>query len=189
MYNYIIGKVTSVTSSYITIENNGIGYLLIVPNPFQFEEKTEKKVFTHHYVREDNITLYGFLSLLERDMFVKLINVKGLGPKGALAILASSTVNEIADAVNNADAKFFTRFPGIGSKSSQQIVLDLKGKIDLSSLDETKGKATKELDEVSLALKALGYNNSEIKSALKQIEYTSDTPLSELVKMALRKMQ
>lgn len=189
MYNYIIGKITYVTSSYITIENNGIGYFLIVPNPFQFDEGAEMKIFVHHHVREDNITLYGFKTEIERDMFVKLINVKGLGPKGALAILASSTVSEIINAVNNADAKYFTHFPGIGSKSSQQIILDLKGKIDLSTFEETNGKQVKELDEVALALKALGYNNTEIKNALKKLEYKSDTPLAELVKMALRKMQ
>ena len=189
MYSYIYGKIESVESSHIVVDNNGIGYLVDVPNPYAFKEGEMSKVYVYQHIREDEMSFFGFKTLGEKELFLQLINVKGLGPKGALAILASSTVNEIADAVNNADAKFFTRFPGIGSKSSQQIVLDLKGKIDLSSLDETKGKATKELDEVSLALKALGYNNSEIKSALKQIEYTSDTPLSELVKMALRKMQ
>ena len=184
MYNYINGTVTYITSSNITIENNGIGYLILVPNPYQFTKGETITIFLHYYVREDAILLYGFRTIDERDMFLRLINVKGLGPKGALAILASSSVSEIINAINEANASFFIRFPGIGTKSSQQIILDLKGKLDINNLEKTN-KLNPKFEDVSQALKALGYNSTEIKTVIKKLP-NDDTSVAELIKQALR---
>ena len=104
MYDYIKGKITNIEPNSITIENNNIGYLIKTPNPYQFKIDEELIIFCYQYVREDLIDLFGFRTINERTMFLKLIGVKGLGPKGAMAILASSTVEDIVAAINNMDA-------------------------------------------------------------------------------------
>lgn len=188
MYSYFKGTVTEVTPAYITIECGNVGYLLHVANPYQFELNQTTTIYIHHYVREDAILLYGFATLSERNLFITLISVKGLGPKGALAILASTTPNEIVNALDTNNAKFFCQFPGIGQKLSQQIILDLKGKINLND-NEPKNKTSDKLDKVASALKSLGYNNQEIKVATKDLPIEETTSLSEAIKLALKRLK
>lgn len=183
MYRYIIGTVTEVNPTNITIECNQIGYLVRTANSFNFKIGEQYKIHIYQHVREDLIELFGFLSTKERDLFIRFLDVKGLGPKGVLAILASATPEEIINALNNSNAGYFTRFPGIGPKTSQQIVLDLKGKIQFDDLFEPNEK----LNNVELALKALGYRNDEIKSVLREA-FDKDLEISEIVKIALRKL-
>lgn len=184
MYGYIIGMVTKITPKNIICENNGIGYLLIVPNPYNYKLNTEYKIYTHQYVREDTLDLYGFLSEDEKELFLKLISVSGIGPKSALSILASGTVKEIVKAIENRNDAYLKKFPGIGAKASQQIILDLQGKINFSD-DEIVPKNSK-LEDVEGALIALGYNKKEVLKVLSKL----DTSLDEgtLVKLALQKM-
>ena len=99
MYNYIYGKVTEVTGSYIVLDNNGIGYLINTPNPYAFNEEKEYKVYIYQQVREDDLSLFGFKTKEEKDLFLKLISVKGLGPKMALPILATGSIEGIVDAI------------------------------------------------------------------------------------------
>ena len=188
MYNYIKGTITEVTSNYVTLECAGIGYYIHVPNPFTYELNETLTVHVHHLVREDIDALYGFKTVEERNTFVKLINVKGLGPKGAMAILASATPVEVAKAIDESNSLFFSKFPGIGPKSSQQIILDLKGKLIFED-NTTISKTTESLQNVSAALKALGYSAAEIKTATKDLPVTENTPTAEAVKMALRRLQ
>ncbi len=188
MYNYIKGTITEVTSNYVTLECSGIGYYIHVPNPFTYELDETLTVHVHHLVREDIDALYGFKTVEERNTFVKLINVKGLGPKGAMAILASATPIDIARAIDAGNSKFFAQFPGIGPKSSQQIILDLKGKLVFED-NTTISKTAESLQNVASALKALGYSAAEIKSATKDLPVTEATPTAEAVKMALRRLQ
>lgn len=184
MYGYIIGKVTKITPKYIICENNGIGYLLIVGNPYNYKLNTEYKIFTHQYVREDTLDLYGFLTEDEKELFLKLISVSGIGPKSALSILASGTVKEIVNAIENRNDTYLKKFPGIGAKASQQIILDLKGKLVFSD-DDFVPKNSK-LEDVEAALIALGYSKKEVTKVLSKL----DTSLDEgaLVKLALQKM-
>lgn len=185
MYDYIKGEITSIQPNSITIENNNIGYLIKTPNPYQFKLNDIITIYTYQHVREDLIELYGFSQVEERTMFLKLINVKGLGPKGAMAILASSSVEEIVMAVNNMDSEYFRKFPGIGAKASQQIILDLKGKLDFNmEIDKASG----ELNNLVSALKALGYSNSEIKPILKNFNINEYEDLGSAVKAALKKL-
>lgn len=183
MYDYINGTITNVLPNSITLECNNIGYLIKTPNPYSFKLYEEKTIFIYQYVREDLIDLYGFSSIDERTMFLKLINVKGLGPKGALAILASSTVSEIIMAVEDGDPQYFKKFPGIGTKGSQQIILDLKGKLDFNK--EATNNA-EELKNLSNALKALGYSSSEIKSVTKDFKINDYPDLGSAVKAVLK---
>ena len=145
-------------------------------------------IYLHYHIREDAHELFGFISYEERDMFENLINVKGLGPKGALAILASSTPLEIINALNNTNTKFFNQFPGIGPKLSQQIILDLKGKINFD--DNLKNPQVNEkINNIIIALKSLGYNNQEIKIATKDLNITNETSLSDAVKETLKRLK
>ncbi len=189
MYSYFKGKITEVEATHITVECYGVGYLIKVPNPYQFEENKinniETTIYVYQNVREDAIELFGFGTQKEKQMFINLISVKGLGPKGALAILASSTISEIIQALDDSNAKFFTNFPGIGNKLSQQIILDLKGKVNLKA--ETIQKATSEkIENVAVALKSLGYSTSEIKAVTKNLQIDDATELKDAVKQALR---
>lgn len=181
MYGYIKGTVTKVTPKNIIVENQGIGYLLIVSNPYNFSLNKDYKVYVYQYVREDVIDLYGFISEDEKDLFLKLISVSGIGPKSALSILATGTVSEIVKAIEARNDTYLRKFPGIGAKASQQIILDLQGKLNLG--EELVIKNTK-LEDVEQALLALGYNKKEIAKVLPKLDQTLDE--GALVKQALK---
>lgn len=186
MYSYIKGQITEIMPTHITIENNGIGYLIKVPNPYSYDSLLNKEttIYTYYNVREDAIELFGFSDSNQKQMFINLISVKGLGPKGALAILASSTPDELANAIENSNDSFFKTFPGVGTKLSQQIILDLKGKVNF----DLKKQATKDerIENVALALKSLGYSQIEIKTVTKKIILGEKSSINDLVKQALR---
>lgn len=181
MYSYIKGTVKEITPKYITVENSGIGYLIITPNPFSFKIDAETIIYLYQRVYDDAISLFGFVSKDSRELFLKLISVSGIGPKSAIAILASGTVESISRAIESGDAKYLQKFPGIGPKSSQQIILDLQGKIDFSL-----ASVTESIIEVEEALKALGYNAREIAKVLKKLDSNKET--NELIKDALSLM-
>ena len=189
MYSYFKGQVTEIHATHIIFEVNQVGYRIKVPNPYQFELNIPlTTIYAHYHTREEAHELFGFISYEERDMFENLINVKGLGPKGALAILASSTPLEIINALNNTNTKFFNQFPGIGPKLSQQIILDLKGKINFD--DNLKNPQVNEkINNIIIALKSLGYNNQEIKIATKDLNITNETSLSDAVKETLKRLK
>lgn len=195
MIAYLNGKVAEVDAESIVVDVNGIGYMIYCANPFSFQRYKNQalKVYTYHYVREDLIALYGFLSKEERALFVKLLGVSGIGPKGALAILAACRPAEVAAAVENEDEKYLTKFPGVGKKTARQMILDLKGKllqlgdgtsvIDSHSAD--KDAHGKPLSEAVEALKSLGYAEKEIQKAVKQIS-GEDLSADQYVKKALQ---
>lgn len=132
MYEYIIGKVTFVSPYYIVVETNGIGYQISVDNPYRYSGKmdTDIKLYLHQVVREDAQLLFGFGSLEEKQLFLKLISVSGIGPKSGLAIMASvADHGGLINAIEGEDVTYLTKFPGVGKKTAQQMILDLKRKI------------------------------------------------------------
>ena len=165
MYNYIKGVVTSYGPNYISLENNGIGYMIYVPNPYVYQEDKEYTVYIYNHIREEEFSLYGFRNEQERDFFLRLINVKGVGPKLALPILASP-VDAIYDAIERENILYLTKFPKVGDKVARQIILDLKGKLvkndDLFTNDG--------LDELMAVLESLGYKKGDIKKILPQVD-------------------
>lgn len=181
MYSYIIGTITEINSNSIVIECNKIGYLIFVPNPFCYEIGNEYKVYVYNKIAEDEYSLYGFITKEEYELFLKLISVKGLGAKLALPILATGSINGIVDAIERENILYLTKFPKIGEKLARQIVLDLKGKIDIEVSDETASDNTEDLMDT---LTALGYKSSEIKKILGQVDKSKS--LEEQVKEALR---
>ena len=180
MYNYIKGIVNEIKSTSIVIDNNGIGYEIYTPNPFAFEEGAEYKVYVYHYIREDEQSLYGFKKSEEKDLFLKLIDVKGLGPKMALPIIAMGSISGISDAINRENILYLKKFPKIGDKLARQMILDLKGKLVLTNevieLNDT--------DELIEALKGLGYKDKEIKGIIPRVN--KENKLEEQIKEALR---
>ncbi|MFA6627460.1 MAG: Holliday junction branch migration protein RuvA [Bacilli bacterium] len=184
MYHYITGIITATYASGIVIENNHIGYFIKTPNPFSFKLQEELTLYTYLYVREDAFQLFGFRTHDEKEFFTKLISVKGLGPKGAMAILASGDTHRLEEAILNSDVKYLQKFPGIGPKASSQIILDLQGKLALSPtvMEHPKVKNVKD------ALKFLGYNASELRKIDSFIQANVDLPIEELVKQSLKKL-
>lgn len=183
MYGYIIGRVTKVNPKYIIEENNGIGYMIIVPNPYNFNVGEEYKIFTYQHVREDAIELYGFKTEDEKELFLKLISVSGIGPKSALSILATGNVGQIVAAIESRNDAYLRKFPGIGQKASQQIILDLRGKLNFNAIEDQLNVNPK-LDEVEEALVSLGYNKKELKKVLAKLDITKST--GDLIKDALQ---
>ena len=183
MYSYLKGTITEVNHNSITIDINGVGYEVLSPNPYEYKLETIDKAFIYHHVREDIDALYGFKTKDAKSLFIKLLSVKGIGPKSAMAILATGNVNDVVGAIELGNAKFLAKFPGIGPKASQQIILDLKGKIDFQ--EEALSKSNS-VDEVEQALRSLGYKASEIKKALKHLDPTKAP--EQLLKDALGAM-
>ena len=182
MFDYIKGKITNIASNYIVLENNNIGFIIYTASPYSFKISDELSVFTYTYIREDTFDLYGFKTIEERDLFKKLISVKGIGPKGALAILANGDIEGLQTAIEQSDAKYLQKFPGIGPKASGQIILDLKGKLGVVSTVDPK------INDVKEALKSLGYNNQELKKLDKFLTENKHLSIEELIKQSLRKM-
>lgn len=181
MYAYIKGIVKIVESNYIVIDNNGVGYLVYTANPYSFNVDEEYVVYIYQHVREDGISLYGFKLKEEKDLFLKLIDVKGLGCKMALPILATGSISGISDAIERENILYLKKFPKIGDKVARQMILDLKGKL-VSSLDNKHDK--KEYDGLVETLKSLGYKSVDINKVLPSVN--SNSPIEIQVKEALK---
>jgi len=180
MYDYIKGYITRVTPEYITLEQGGLGWLIMTPNPFSFHKTDEiQQVYTYLHVRQDIQLLLGFKTLEQRELFKKLITVSGIGPKGALAILASGIPSQVIGAIEREDESFLVQFPGVGKKTARQMILDLKGKLhdlfsDIDFEDDEHSLLTMAengaLDEAIMALEALGYTQRELNKVKPDLE-------------------
>ena len=177
MYIYMIGKIKQIESNYVVLENNNIGYLIYTANPYKFELDTETKIYVYQYVREDENSLYGFITKEEREFFLKLIGVKGLGCKMALPMFATGELNGIINAIETENINYLKKFPKIGDKVARQIILDLKGKL-VSNETEVKN------EELIETLKALGYKATDINKTVKNID--NNLTIEEQVKEALK---
>lgn len=203
MIEFINGKVDFISPEFIVIDVSGVGYQIFTPNPFLFQKNLNEmiKVYTYQYVREDVIALYGFETRQERTLFMKLLNVSGIGPKGALAILAAGQPNAVVQAIEDENEKFLVKFPGVGKKTARQIILDLKGKLNdllpelMPDLFEpvkfiaATTMYTHELEEAIEALKVLGYAEKEIDKVVPQIQneqLTTDQYIKKALQLLLR---
>lgn len=176
MYEYIKGKITEIEANYIVVDNNGIGYIVYVASPYSYKEE-ETKVYIYQYVKEDELSLYGFKTKEEKDLFLKLIGVKGLGCKMALPMFATNSNTSIIDAIEKEDVAYLKKFPKIGDKLAKQIVLDLKGKLS----SDVKTNSNIELVE---ALKGLGYKDKEINNVISKVD--NSLSIEEQIKMSLK---
>ena len=181
MYAYILGTIKQIESNYLVIENNGIGYLVYTSNPYSFKIDEEYKVYLYQNIREDENTLYGFKTPEEKNLFLRLIEVKGLGCKMALPMFATGDVTQIIDAIENENINYLKKFPKIGDKVARQIILDLKGKLVSSDVNNVNNN-----EELTETLKALGYKSVDINKVIKQID--NSLPIEKQIKDALKLM-
>ena len=179
MIGFLRGTVHHFGLDYVLLDVNGVGYRINFYHPESLSLNKEMTIYTYQNVREDEISLYGFLSLAEYDLFMKLISVKGLGPKIASNILATASVDAIVTAIEEGDVDFMRRMPGVGNKTASQIILDLKGK-----LVETQKNEREDLKDVAEALKQMGYRSAEIKNVIKKLE-KEEGSTDELLRKAL----
>lgn len=180
MYEYISGMLTKVNPKYIVLDNQGIGYQIYVPNPYNYRVNDYYTIWVYQSVREDSIDLFGFLTFEEKDLFLKLISVTGIGPKSALPIIAASTVEDIKFAISSGNASYMQKFPGIGPKAAQQIILDLRGKVEFEQQTLVKD----DLEDCIEALVALGYNKKEVNKVITKVDTT--LAQNEIIKQALK---
>lgn len=176
MFHYIKGSIEGSGKDFIVIENNGIGYKVFVPSSTLGRidsMKGEVTLYTYFHVREDIAALYGFLSKEELDMFELLISVSGIGPKAGLAFLSVLPPSKLGLAIIGGDTKTLVSVPGIGSKTANRIILELKDKIDTDDVIEPTGGFTDlftdTAGEAANALIALGYSANEAGAALRKV--------------------
>ncbi|MDY5883740.1 MAG: Holliday junction branch migration protein RuvA [Roseburia sp.] len=200
MYSYIKGQLAEIEEDKIVVEAGGIGYnIYTTGQTFQYLPPVGEnvKVYTYLHLREDIMMLYGFLSKDELKVFKLLLGVNGIGPKGALAILSVMTTDDLRFAVLGDDAKAIAKAPGVGAKTAQRLILELKDKLKLEDAFEQKlshvqAETTTNVNgvknEAVQALVALGYSSSEALKAMNGIELTPDMEVEDLLKAALKNM-
>lgn len=183
MYYSLKGIVTVTESNYIVVDVSGVGYLVYTPNPYSFKIGEEYNVYVYQHIREDELSLYGFKDIEQKDLFLKLIGVKGLGPRMALPMLATGSTNGIIDAIDRENILYLKKFPKIGDKVARQIILDLKGKLNMSK--EEVNTANEELIDV---LKGLGYKEKDFKSVLHKVDPSLkiENQVKEALKLLLK---
>ena len=189
MYYYIKGTLAVLSGDTAVIDADGVGYCLTVTqNTFsQLASRLgkEAQLFTYLAVREDAMELYGFASEDEKALFIKLLGVSGVGPKAAISILSSFTPNQLISAVQSGDAKLISKANGIGLKTAQKVIIELKGKLDLSGDAVSPATATVSSEAVN-ALTVLGYSRGEATEAIKGLD--PSLTLEELITEALKRL-
>ncbi|MGM0123077.1 Holliday junction DNA helicase RuvA [Enterococcus sp. AZ194] len=195
MYEYIIGKVTFISPTYLVVEAHGMGYQIAMGNPYRYSAQLnqEVKIYLHQVIREDAHTLYGFNQLEEKQLFLRLISVSGIGPKSALAIMASEDHEGLIQAVETSDVTYLVKFPGVGKKTAQQMVLDLKGKLgelagDVAVKATPAVTESQALEEALSALSALGYSEKECKRVEKLLKEEPVMATDEYLRLGLKLM-
>ena len=198
MYAYIKGELAEKNIDSIVVEAAGVGYLIYIPTQYFDmlpDEGENVKIYTYLCVREDAMILYGFLSKDDLEIFKLLITVSGIGPKGGLAILSTLPADDLRFAILSGDSKAISKAPGIGAKTAQRVILDLKDKLSLEDAfekNQTSGAAVSMNSTVKndavMALNALGYSSTESLKAVSKVDITEDMDVEDVLKLALKNM-
>ncbi|MCQ4086301.1 Holliday junction branch migration protein RuvA [Saccharibacillus sp. JS10] len=201
MIDFVRGLVAHMENEYIVVDVQGVGYRVFCPNPYFFAAKGSEPVtvYTHHSVREDAISLYGFATRDEQRLFRRLIDVTGIGPRVALGILAGGSPEKVVSAIQQENVTFLTKLPGIGKKTAQRMILDLKDRLDsfvtpsLGGLFDDTIAAEAELDgggwkEAREGLQVLGYTDAELDKVWSELkeDLKPGEPVDALMKRALK---
>lgn len=180
------------TPTYVVIENNGIGYFVEVSlrTSEMIEEGEETFLYIYQQISEEKINLYGFKDKEERELFLLLITVPGIGPKVALRILSGLTIEEIYQGIVSEDLSFFKNVPGVGKKTAERIIVELKQKIEKIPVLVNNYKERELLIDATEALTVLGYKRKDVQKVLMEImkEKRGDIKLEDLIKEALRRL-
>lgn len=200
MYSYIRGTLEEISEDGIVVDNHGIGYQIYTPAniadslPSRGEEV---RIYTYLSVKEDDMSLFGFLTRDDLLMFRQLLGVNGIGPKGALGILSVMSTDELRFAVLGGDAKAISKAPGIGAKTAQRVILELKDKLKLEDVFAPKEQMRPDVpqtgvktvkNEVVQALVALGYSSSEALAAVSKVEIGEEMDVEDVLKQVLKQM-
>jgi Holliday junction DNA helicase RuvA len=198
MYAFIQGTLEDIDASEVTIMANNVGYRIAVPMSVINELPSlheEIRLYTYLSVREDALQLFGFLTKEDKELFKKLITVNGIGPKGALAILSIMSPEQLIMAIFNSDDATISKAPGIGKKTAQKLILELKDKLDYEgTINRSLDKGAKEeisgirqeINDAVLALTSLGYSSTESKNAVSRVEVTEGMKSNEILRKALQ---
>ena len=196
MIALVRGKLAYKSIDHVIVDVGGVGYRLFIPLStfYSLPEDGEVSLFTHTHVREDALLLYGFLTLEEKELFVTLISISGIGPKLAVNVLSHIPVSELKIAITSGDIKRLSGLPGIGKKTAERLVLELKDKIEAvpgsahssESLDLGTPKSGDLIDDIISALVNLGYKESQARKVLENMELAPDVPMEEALKGALK---
>ena len=201
MYSYIRGTLADVEENLVVIEAGGVGYNIYTTGQtldYLPSIGEELKLYTYLQVREDAMQLYGFLTKDDLKVFKLLLGVSGIGPKGALAILSVMSTDDLRFAVLGEDAKMIAKAPGIGAKTAQRLILELKDKLSLEEAFEQKltNQSEKKLpnqtngikNDAIQALVTLGYSSTEALKTVNAVEITEDSDVEDILKAALKNM-
>lgn len=201
MYSYIKGALEEVEATHIVVDNQGIGYQIDVSASVidRLPPKGEiVKIYTYLHVKEDCFSLFGFLNREELRLFKMMLNVSGIGPKGALGILSALSPSELCIAVSADDAKAISKAPGIGMKTAQKLIIELRDKINLAAVlpaadvqvsgTDTSDPAKALMKEAQEALVSLGYSAGEAADVLKNISVEETMSVEDILKIALKNM-
>ena len=192
MIAFIRGTVASYTVDSVVVENNGMGWQIAYPHTDQLKLNQEVSVYTYMHITENDMSLFGFESADEKELFLRLISVKGLGPKTAMNMLAKAGYREIIKSIETGDVTALKKMPGIGAKSASQIVLDLKGKLVQIAAPAPKAEAVEqyspEIRDALEGLKGLGYKQGELTGAANMMSEKPGLTTKEYLQMGLRFM-
>lgn len=180
MIGYLKGVIIAINKDSIIVDVHDVGYHVLTPLPYEYKINDKVELFIYTHVKEDQLVLFGFKEMPQKELFLKLISVKGVGPKTAVGILSSIHYVKLIEAIDSEDISFIKKIPGIGQKSASQIVLDLKGKfvVDTTNINT-------ELKDALDALSALGYKDGEIKKVEKELS-NQDLSTEEYIKLGLQ---
>lgn len=195
MYSYISGELVEVNEDFIVVDNHGIGYRFFVPKSMAFQMNhigEQIRVYTYLYVREDAMQMFGFPTKEELEIFKLLIGVNGIGPKGALAILGIMSIQDLRFAILSEDAKAIAAAPGVGAKTAQRVIIDLKDKMEqVADFGDSiaPGDSNHQVKtEVIEAMTSLGYSASQAIHAMEGMEIGEDARVEVVLKEVLKKM-
>ena len=186
MISFLKGDIVEINVDYVLIDVNGVGFQVFVGKPQDFSYG-RSLIYTYYHVKEGGVSLYGFKTKQEQDLFLRLINVSGIGPKTASGILGATTTNSLISAIELGNIAFLKKLPSIGPKAAQQIVLDLKGK--LISDEQANKPSTKKSDKYSDvydALRQFGYKVTEIDNAINKVENIENLQTVSIIKECLK---
>ncbi len=184
MYFYLYGKIVDILEEETIIDVHDVGYSFFHLRKSDFNIGQTCKVYLYHVLREDDEYFVGFKSLKEKEIFMKLINVKGIGPKTAISIFSQVSVDEFVQAINNSNVSFLKKLQGIGPKAAQQIILDLNGKLVETRVNS---KFNPKQEEAILALRSLGFKVKEVEDVINKLPETLQ--VEELIRESLRRLK
>jgi Holliday junction DNA helicase RuvA len=197
MIEYITGILTEKLITSVAVETAGVGYAVTIPlSTYEKlpEPGKQAKVFIHYYMREDDVRLYGFATKTEREIFRHLITVNSIGPKVAIGIMSGVSIENLVAHVNTGNSAALRKIPGIGPKTAERIIVELKGKLGMyssttsSTLSATSPADKGRKEEAFAAMMSLGYNDKQVAKAIDRVsqEASPDTPVEEWIRMALQ---